>query len=284
MKILLLAVAAGCALAQAPDQAPDIDQIMSRVALNQAKSMDQRKEWVYTQKQLLRLVRGNGKVAREERREYVIAPKQKGIHKELARFEGKYEKHGKYIAYDKPKYQYKDTDIDGELIDDLSNDMTNDKNSRDGFGHDLFPLTSDEQPKYNFKLAGVQAYRDRQVYRVTFEPKPHGKDGNGDESPWKGEALIDAEEFQPVRITTQLAFKIPMAVKILLGTNLKGLGFSVAYQKFADGVWFPVSYGGEFELRAVFFYKTTISVSIANSDFRRTDVTTNVAYAMDEKW
>ena len=66
-------------------------------------------------------------------------------------------------------------------------------------------------------------------------------------------------------------------------TNLKGLGFSVSYQKFADGLWFPVSYGGEFELRAVFFYSRKISVSMANSDFRRTDVTTNVAYAVDDK-
>jgi hypothetical protein len=74
-----------------------------------------------------------------------------------------------------------------------------------------------------------------------------------------------------------------MAVKILLGTNVKGLGFSVAYQKFADGVWFPVSYGGEFEVRAVFFYKRTISVSMTNSDFRRTDVTTKVAYAIEDK-
>jgi hypothetical protein len=57
----------------------------------------------------------------------------------------------------------------------------------------------------------------------------------------------------------------------------------VAYQKFGDGVWFPVSYGGEFEVRAVFFYKRTISVSMTNRDFRRTDVTTKVAYAIEDK-
>jgi len=72
-------------------------------------------------------------------------------------------------------------------------------------------------------------------------------------------------------------------VKVLLGTNIKSLGFAVAYQKFADGVWFPVSYGGEFEVRAVFFYKRTISVSLVNSDFRRADVTTNIAFALEDK-
>ena len=74
-----------------------------------------------------------------------------------------------------------------------------------------------------------------------------------------------------------------MAVRILLGTNIRGLGFSVSYQKFADGVWFPVSYGGEFEVRAVFFYQRKISVAMTNSDFRRADVTSNIAYAIEDK-
>ena len=77
---------------------------------------------------------------------------------------------------------------------------------------------------------------------------------------------------------TELATRIPGAVKILLGTNIKGLGFSVTYQKFEDGVWFPVSYGGEFEVRAVFFYKRTISVNLTNTEFHRTNVSSSVTY------
>jgi hypothetical protein len=214
------------------------------------------------------------------RREYAITPRKRRTQKELVHFEGKYESHGKYVSYDKPGYEYKGIDIDGDLINDISEDMTNDKESRDGLDHDLFPLTSREQKKYDFQLKATEQYRGRTVFRVSFAPKPHV---DGDSGSWKGEALIDAEEFQPVMVTTNLAFGIPMAVKILLGTNIRGLGFSVAYQKFADGVWFPVSYGGEFEVRAVFFYKRTISVSLTNSDFRRTDVTTKVAYAIDDK-
>ncbi len=79
-------------------------------------------------------------------------------------------------------------------------------------------------------------------------------------------------------VTTNMALRIPLAVKIVLGTNITGLGFAVEYKKFADGVWFPVSYGGEFEVRAVFFYKRKISLAVANSDFRRTDVNSTVAY------
>ncbi|HXB68875.1 MAG TPA: hypothetical protein VNY05_11550, partial [Candidatus Acidoferrales bacterium] len=78
--------------------------------------------------------------------------------------------------------------------------------------------------------------------------------------------------------STKLAFQMPLLVKTLLGTDIKGLGFSLAYQKFEDGVWFPVSYGGEFEVRAVFFYKRTISVSMVNSDFKRSLVNSTVTY------
>jgi hypothetical protein len=126
---------------------------------------------------------------------------------------------------------------------------------------------------------GGEMYRGRSVYRVAFQPKAHAN-LDCDEA-WKGEALIDAEENQPVLVTTEMAQKVPTAVKVLLGTDIKGLGFSVTYRKFADGVWFPVSYGGEFEVRGVFFYKRKISVAMQNSDFRKTDVTSTLVYAAD---
>ena len=51
VKIFLLAMAAGSAWGQAPD----IEEIMRRVALNQAKSLELRTNYVYHQKQLLRM-------------------------------------------------------------------------------------------------------------------------------------------------------------------------------------------------------------------------------------
>lgn len=271
MKISLLILLSGAAVAQPPD----IEQIMSRVGRNQAKAQELRKNYTYHQKQLLRMSYANHKLARQEKREYDVAPDFRGIKKELTKFEGQYGYKGKTVVYDRPKYHYKDLDIDGDLIDEMSEDMTNDKNSRDGLDHDLFPLTYHQQLKYDFKLIGAETYRGREVYRVSFQP---GKGKGIEDANWKGEALIDQAEYQPVLVTTRLAFKIPMAVKILLGTDIKGLGFSVAYQKFEDGVWFPVSYGGEFEVRAVFFYKRTISVSMVNSDFKRSSVNSTVLY------
>src|SRR5262249_18350299 len=86
MKILLLAALAACAWGQTPD----IETIMRRVALNQAKSQDLRTSYIYTQKQTLKMMRGNRKLAREEHREYTISPKVRGIDRTLVRFDGKY--------------------------------------------------------------------------------------------------------------------------------------------------------------------------------------------------
>jgi len=277
MKLLLAFAAALPLLAQQPD----IESIMSRVALNQAKSQDLRSQYVYTQKQLLRMVRPGGKIAREEHRQYTVVPKYRGVKRSLVAFTGRYESHGKYTAFDKPGYHYKGLDLDADLLDSMSDDMTNDGNSQNGIANDLFPLTYHQQLKYNFEWKGSESYRGHKMYRVAFEPKKKGFD-DGD-AMWKGEALIDAEEYQPVLITTSMAMKLPLAVRTLLGTDIKGLGFTVTYEKFGDGVWFPVSYGGEFQIKGVFFYRRTMSISMVNSDFRRADVNSTVAYSMDGK-
>jgi hypothetical protein len=209
-------------------QTPDVSAIMERVGRNQDQAQALRQQYTFHQKQLLRMLRGSGKVAREEHREYDVSPGAHGVAKQLAHFDGRYEYKGRYVTYDRPGYQYKDIDIDGDLIDDLSKDMTDDRASRDGIGCDLFPLTAREQYKYNFKLLGTEQVRGRTAYRVAFEPKPHQ---DFDEGAWKGESVIDAEEFQPVLVHTSLAVKIPRAVKLLLGTDIKGLGFAITYQK-----------------------------------------------------
>ena len=275
MKFLFLILAA---TGMARAQAPDVDSIMSQVAIHQAKSQDLRDLYVYTQKQLLRFVRGNGKIAREERREYVVTPKVHRSKKQLVHFEGKYEDHGQFFAFYTPHYEHKGLDLDAELIDDMSRDMTNDRNSRDGIARDLFPLTYHQQLKYTFTLVGTEKYQGRDVYRVRFVPKPHMEDAN-----WKGEALIDKEELQPVVVTSDLAWKMPLLVKTMLGTNIKGLGFTITYRKVEDGVWFPASYGGEFEVRGLFVYRRTMSISMTNSDFHKLDVNSTIAYHTEDK-
>src|SRR5215468_1423782 len=170
--LALIAILVTGSLAQTPTAAaPSVADIMARVAAQQDRASDLRKDFTFHQKQLLRMNRGNGKIAREEKREYDVNPDRHGVKKDLTHFEGRYEYKGKYIPYDRPGYTYKEMDIDGELIDDLSKDLTDDGHSRDGISCDLFPLTGTQQHKYNFKLIGKENYRGRDVFRIAFEPK-----------------------------------------------------------------------------------------------------------------
>jgi len=256
-------------LLQPPESA---DEIMAKVAENMERAYEARSRYVYKQDVKGRLLRGNGKLSREEIREYTVAPDAKGQKKELTKFEGRYEKGGKLHPYDKPGYQYKDTDIDGDLLSDLIDDLVDDKESKDGMEMDTFPLRRGKLEKYSFKLEETKAYRGRQVHRITYKPK------DKEDWDWKGEVIVDAEEYQPVSVSSKMSRGIPMAVKVLLGTDIKQLGMSIDYQRVDKDLWFPVSYGTEFYVRAVFFYARTITMSAKNSDFRLTDVTSSITY------
>lgn len=265
--LLLLALVSGCA----PAQLPDVHEIMQRVAWNQAKTEDAREQFLYHQKQSVRLHRAGGKLVREEYREYNVTPTSRGVQRELVAVQGRYAAKGEYVVYEKvPEVN---EGIDASLVEAFSNDLLNPRSSRDGIGSDLFPLTYHQQLKYEFRLLGVETYRGRRVFRIAFDPRQH--------SDWKGEALVDAEEYQPVFVSTKMAHPVPLAVKTLLGTDVKGLGFSVSYRKFTDGVWFPVSYGGEFDLHVLFFYKRSISISLTNTDFEHVDVKSQVRYSSE---
>jgi hypothetical protein len=265
---LLSVLSAGVCLAQ-----PSVDEILKRVADNQEKAAEARKTVVYRQDTFVRLLRTNGKMSREEKRQYTVTPDAKGTDKKLDKFEGRYERGGKILTYDKPDFQYKDTDIDGDLIEDLTDDMINDKKSRDGISKDLFPLTKDEQAHYTFKLEGARKVGTVDAYRVTFEPKKEDASRC-----WAGEVLVHPEEFQPMMVTTKLSLKIPRAVKILFGIDIKQMGFNVSYRKVDEGLWFPATYGTEFGLKVLFGYKRNITMSLKNDDFRRTLAQSTIAF------
>lgn len=270
-----LAVRSSAALAD-----ESVAEIMRRVAENQETAREARQRFLYRQELQLRFLQLNGQVCREDFRHYDVFPQSQQTEKKLIFFLGRYFKDGKFFDYHEPGYKYKEIDLDGELIDDLASDFVHDQKSRDGLSQDLFPLTAEEQKGYRFTLKSRENFRGWEVYRITFEPDRSRKSKNEEDSsgPWAGEAVIDAAEYQPVQVTTRLALHIPFWVKTFLGTNLKHLGFKVDYAKFEDGVWFPVSYGGEFHLKVVFFYGRTMGVTLRNSNFRQTSVTTNLAY------
>jgi hypothetical protein len=255
------------------------DEIMQRVAANQDGAQELRSSYVYHQKVRVRSLDSKGKVRHEETREYTALPGPTGTKKDLISVSGRYLHKGKYVTYDKSEQADRDN-VDVDIVRDLGKDLTEDENSRDGLRHELFPLTSKEIAKYTFELEGEETWQHMRAYRIQFHPKPKpGFDIDSSEGPWEGEAVISKEEFQPIEVVTKLARGVPTAVKVLLGTNIHGLGFTVRYQKVDGGAWFPISYGTEFSFRVLFAWARTITVAMDNSGFQRSDVNSTVKFA-----
>ena len=132
-------------------------------------------------------------------------------------------------------------------------------------------------------MQGGGEHQGRRIYQIAFEPVKKelcvqiGGDHEGDcDSSWKGEAWIDAEELQPVRIQTDLAFPIPWGVRVFLGTNLRQTGFSITYRRVAENVWFPATYGTEFRFDVLWAYKRTVALSLESDSFRKTDASSTI--------
>lgn len=263
---------------------------MVKVAINQDRAQELRSHYAYSQRIHVISRNSHGKLLREETTDYVVAPSATASTYTLKKFNGRYLKGGKYIDYDQePAPDAESTD--GDMVRSFRDDLTGKErktahedarprvgvsidstagSTKDGVAKDLFPLTSEEQKTYEFRLAGCTTMNKHHVYHIVFRPKDH------DDIDWAGDAYIDEQEFQPVFVTTRLAKKLPFMVRTMLGTDVPGLGFSVQYEREKDGVWFPSSFGTEFYVRALYFFKRNIALSLKNSDFSETHVDAKV--------
>ncbi len=255
------------------------DEIMARVAENQDRAQKLRGAYVYEQEIRVRLFKGKNKLVREETRWYAVTPTAEGVKRELSKFLGRVRWKKDLLDYHQADYRTGGLDLDGDLAEAFSESIAADRKSKDGIGQDWFPLTEREQRHYEFHLRGEEEYHGRRVYSVTFAPRRKGNLLHDEAGTWKGEVLVEEEQFQPVLIVTELAQGVPLWVKTVFGTNVKQVGFKLTYEEFDDGIWFPVSYGGEFKLKALFFYRRTIALSMENRGFRKAEVTSRVEYA-----
>lgn len=254
-------------------QTPDADEIMRRVSENVGRATAARAAWVYDQEIFVRLKRANGKLAREESRQYTVAPTGKGAERELVKVEGKILEGKKEIAYDRAGYRQKDADVDGGLVNTFAREILWRADSLGPMAY-RFPLDWGNLDKYMFRCEGEERYHDYDVCRVTFREKVDD---------WEGEVLVERNEFQPVLVTSAWAGKVPTAVTITLGTNVKQIGAKTTYQRFDKDVWFPVQAGGEMKLRVLFLYGRTIAFSGTNRDFRKAEVRSSVEFGGEEK-
>jgi hypothetical protein len=261
-----------------PGETPSPEEIMCRVAENQERAQQAREAYVYDMNVFVRLKRSNGKAAREESRDYVIAPSAKGSHRKLLRLQGKVFDGGKEIPYTTARFEHKKVDVDGSLTDTFARDVMW-RRSEIGPMLDWFPLTRQRQKKYAFTFVGEERYREFDVYKVAF----HEEREEGEGKCWSGEALIEKNEFQPVLVTTHWECKVPAAVTIMLGTTVSQVGAKITYQRLDKDIWFPVTCGGELKLRVLFLYARTIAFSARSKDFRKADVQSSVEFdSVDE--
>jgi hypothetical protein len=318
----VLAGGLGSLGAQAPSgaSAPTAQEIMVRVAANQDQAEAERAHYVYVQHAKMASRKGQT-VLCEELTDYRITPSSDGSHDELLKLEGRLKLKGKYVSYnalEPPDHKNvldkdmkdkdgegkdakdkankdqaaksKDADkgdddplsvtiggegMDRDLVENMRKNLMHDK-SKDGINAHLFPLTSKEQAQYAFALAGRERLNGREVYHLTFRPKDKNDWG------WKGNAYIDTAAYQPVLVTTEMARKVPFAVRTLLGTNVPGLGFTVVYAPQPDGVWFPVSFSSEFKIHVLYFFHRDIVMDAQNREFEKTHVTSTILDGMTE--
>ena len=238
----------------AGDPGPPVTEIMARVAANQDRAVEQRKQFTYEQRVHIQSRYTNGKLAREETAEYEVFPDPdpKGPGRKLTAISGRYWKNGRYVEFT-GKAEPKSDNLDEGLTQGFRNDLVDD-----------FPLTASEQKKYRFELLGEQDVHGRKAWRIGFGP------ADKNDIDWAGEARIDQQEFQPINVFTKLSRRIPFAVRTLLGTDLPGIGYNLTLQRVDEGVWLPASYGAEFTMRILFFLNREINVSMESSGFRLT--------------
>jgi hypothetical protein len=274
---------------KAGESLPGAESVMVRVAANQDQSQAERAHYVYVQHAKMSSRRGNT-VKCEEITDYRVTPEENGSHQQLLKLDGRMLQHHQYVHYtallDKNhnsgssvEVKKDDSTADGdhndlsvtvggdsadrEIVENMRQNLTQDK-SKDGLSAHLFPLTTDDQKDYTFRMLGRERLNGRDVYHIVFRPKDNA------EYAWRGDAYIDTAAYQPVLVTTGLSRKIPFAVRTFLGTNLPGLGFTVTYAPQPDGVWFPTTFSTEFKIEVLFFFRRQIILDAQNRDFEKT--------------
>jgi hypothetical protein len=100
----------------------------------------------------------------------MVIPFATGTEKKLVSFQGEYRKGKQSVTYQEPVRNDQDAGIDGELLQELTEELVNAKTARDGIPHNLSPLRSADLPAYKFTMKGELQYQGRRTYRIAFEP------------------------------------------------------------------------------------------------------------------
>lgn len=276
IQILSLVLAAAMPLghsvqAQTASDTLPVETIMANVAVNQDRSEAARKQYRSDERIHVITSKPGGNVMRDETAEYEILPAETGAQVRLRSISGRYWHKGKYEDFTGEPVPEPNS-WDGDYIRDVRACLAGEK-SRCGPAPMLFPLTGEQQQQYEFRLVRRETLRGRDVYHVGFAPKDRKSFG------WTGEALIDAIDFQPVRVFTNMSQTVPFMMRSALGTEMSGFGYNIEYTRQADGNWLPASYGMEYRFRLFFHINRTVGVTMDMTFDRVQSSPTNAAPA-----
>jgi len=262
---------------QAATADPSPDEILRSAREHQDRSREQQVRWIFDQEVFVRLLRGGGKLAREERRFYRVRPNMQSTDRELTALQGQVVLKGKVHPYFDTDYRHRSMDIDGELTESFSNDLMDKYDPRADRGDDdsVYPLSKRMLEGHDFTFHGRDEYKRRSVFRFTFQPKPKNSPERGF---WEGEILIDTASLAPVLIITHQAKGVPLVVRTLLGSNVRQLGYRLEYTERDDGTWFPSIYSAEFSFRILFGYARRVAMMSRNSNFLRASAESSIRY------
>jgi len=120
------------ARAQTPDTHPvspgsfgetlTANEIMARVAANQDRSQQARKQYIYRQQIHVALNRTNGKLVRQEDTDYRVVPQADKTERKLEKITGECWKKGKYEQFSREPIPGADH-FDAELVNDMREDL-----------------------------------------------------------------------------------------------------------------------------------------------------------------
>jgi len=142
--------------------------------------------------------------------------------------------------YTDPKFRHRDSTSTANWPNPCTDDLVNDKNSRDGLSRDMFPLTATEQRHYTFRFDGYQAVGDVQAIRSPSHPSNARKTPPKTRTAAPGPAPCSSTPMSssPSPSPPNSAKSYP-AGQGRLGINLKQLGLQPQYRKVAGGLGSP---------------------------------------------
>jgi len=127
------------------------------------------------------------------------------------------------------------------------------------------PVSVDDEGTGRLRVSvdGRERLNGREVFHITFGPK----DKSGF-SGWKGNAYVDTTAYQPVLVTTEMARKIPFAVRTFLARICRGWGLRSSTHRSPMACGFRCRFQRS-QIHVLFFFNRTLCSTRRTGSSRR---------------